>query len=550
MKKFSKILIFVLAASMCLSGCGNSEKDKKASLGTIIEDENVTAPGELPIVKEKIRLSLAIGSTNAVQDYKTNAYTKWIEEKTGIGIDFNVMVNLQQKIKVMLAAGDKLPDMVFGAGIGDDLLIKYGVSGTNTFIDLGGYMDKYGYWLNDMMDKTIAENPKKQLYTSDDARYGMPALIEQTGNMYPQKAWINKTWLDNLGLEMPTTTEEFEKVLTAFKTQDPNGNGKADELGVTGYGDGWCSIPYHFLMNSFIYDDDVKNVVITDDNKVKSIWFDPEYKAGLEYLNGLYKKGLYDDQSFTQGKAELQAIMNMKDNIVGVITGGDADSIFDSKPERMAEYTPLPPLKGPKGIAWAGRGSMTITKVGFVTKYCEHPLAAFRLMDYMLSSESSIFTRFGVEGKDWKKAGENDIAMFGDSLGAKATIVSILPFGQPQNSNWCLGTPYFIDAETVDGMAWNGDPYNGEKFKADALKAYIGKGPKKVFDTASYTLDEMEELSFIEAQIKQHAQQEIPKFILGRRSLDEYDKFLEELNKMDMERYIKLLQSGYDRMHK
>ena len=97
---------------------------------------------------------------------------------------------------------------------------------------------------------------------------------------------------------------------------------------------------------------------------------------------------------------------------------------------------------------------------------------------------------------------------------------------------------------------WNGDPYNGEKFKADALKAYIGKGPKKVFDTASYTLDEMEELSFIEAQIKQHAQQEIPKFILGRRSLDEYDKFLEELNKMDMERYIKLLQSGYDRMHK
>lgn len=43
-------------------------------------------------------------------------------------------------------------------------------------------------------------------------------------------AWINKEWLDNLGLEMPQTTDQLMTVLEAFKTQDPNGNGEADEI--------------------------------------------------------------------------------------------------------------------------------------------------------------------------------------------------------------------------------------------------------------------------------------------------------------------------------
>ena len=42
--------------------------------------------------------------------------------------------------------------------------------------------------------------------------------------------WINVEWLNKLGLKMPTTTEELKQVLIAFKTKDPNGNGKADEI--------------------------------------------------------------------------------------------------------------------------------------------------------------------------------------------------------------------------------------------------------------------------------------------------------------------------------
>jgi len=64
--------------------------------------------------------------------------------------------------------------------------------------------------------------------------------------------WLNQVWLDKLGLEMPKTTEEFRQVLIAFKTQDPNGNGKADEIPLVGGINGWWGDPSSFILNSFV----------------------------------------------------------------------------------------------------------------------------------------------------------------------------------------------------------------------------------------------------------------------------------------------------------
>ena len=65
---------------------------------------------------------------------------------------------------------------------------------------------------------------------------------------YP-KLWFNYDWLEKLGLEEPQTTEELYEVLKAFKTQDPNGNGKANEIPLTGSIEWSCALEY-YLMNS------------------------------------------------------------------------------------------------------------------------------------------------------------------------------------------------------------------------------------------------------------------------------------------------------------
>ena len=546
MKKIIQKLALPICAALAVSGCSGG-KMKESQKSAIAEDPNVTTPGTLPVVKESIELELGVATTQDIEDYKTNAFTKFLEEKTGIKLKFNEMVNPTQKLKIMLAADDKLPEVLINGVPSDEMLIKYGINGMNTIIDIGEYMDNYGYWLNDMAKKTTVKNFEKRLYTADGARYFMPNVREQTGNYYCGKAFINKKWLDKLGLEMPKTTEDFKKVLEAFANNDPNGNGKKDEIPLTGCYNSWHSVPWHFLVNSFVYDDFETQMVVDKNDKVSSIYFTDEFEEALKYINDLYKNGLYDMNAFTQGAAEVTKIMAQDDSKIGAFVNSASDSFFSAKPERMADYVALPPLEGPKGVAWTTISEAGVGKGAVITKYCQHPLAAFRFLDFMLSEESSMFNRYGVKGKDWRDATASDKGLF-ENIGKKAKFVTILPFGQAQNSHWQENGPAFRTLDMSDGMAWDGSPYNGEKFKADALPAYVGKGPKKTFIKGTYTEAESEEMAFIKAEIDMHLDQEIPKFITGQRSLSEYGAFKQELKNLDFDRYVEILQAGYNRI--
>ena len=106
MKKRIRLIftMFILAILVC--GCTGAQTNKIES--GIVEDSNVTAPGTLPIVKEKIVLDCAIEYSETVEDYETNDYTKWLEEQTGIGLDFEVMKNIWEMIDLKINSGEKM----------------------------------------------------------------------------------------------------------------------------------------------------------------------------------------------------------------------------------------------------------------------------------------------------------------------------------------------------------------------------------------------------------------------------------------------------------
>ena len=117
--------------------------------------------------------------------------------------------------------------------------------------------------LNDLIDERMPEY-KQRLAEEPEVvdRLTMPdgniySTVDLEANcfhcQYSVKMWLYKPWMDQLGLEWPDTTEDFYNVLKAFKTQDPNGNGKADEVPLIGATTSWRTDPFGFLMNSFIY---------------------------------------------------------------------------------------------------------------------------------------------------------------------------------------------------------------------------------------------------------------------------------------------------------
>ena len=529
--------------AMMLTGCGGTGGRDKQTIPE--KDTNVTEPGELPIVKEKITLTVGVPGSAKVEDYDTNAMTKFLEEKTNIDLEFYQFPSSggMEKLNVMLASNTELPDVIVGFNIPKTTFLTYASEGV--FVELSEYFDKYGYWSKNFKENTQVQNLEGYMSVADGGKYFMPNVAEQLGNMYGGKAFINKVWLDKLGLDMPETIDDFTKIMQAFITQDPNGNGKNDEIGFTGSKGGWNEKPVNFLMNSFIYDD-YKDGFVAEDGKLSLNYTTDEYKEGLAYLKDMAAEKLLDVQAYTQDNNTLRSLIASK--MVGAFATGSPDNLFLDDPAYMSEFVALPPLKGPNGIAYTLRSEPTPNCGGVITKYCEHPEAAFRFLEYFLSEEVSMFSRYGVEGVDWKPATADMKAMFGD-YGFEAKIQQILPYGSIQNSHWNQAGPSFRSSAISDTLAWDGNPADGEYFKAVALKAYINKGPEEIFNTNKMllSLEEMTEYNDLYTSISRCVKEHIPSFITGEKNLDaDWQEFQKALQNLDVDRYLELAQKGYD----
>ena len=206
-----------------------------------------------------------------------------------------------------------------------------------------------------------------------------------------QKAWINTEWLDALGLDMPETTEEFEAVLMAFKTQDPNGNGIADEVPFTGAVGSWHAVIYDFLMNAFLYNDGDRYLHM-EDGQVQFQANKPEWRDGLRYVASLYEQGLIDPQAFTQNDAAGAALTGQKPVIVGGFAAGH-NLIFATEENEWQKYRAISPLRGPRGVQSSGYypGGVNDGKFAITDKATEAQRdKAFEVADWYYSREGAL----------------------------------------------------------------------------------------------------------------------------------------------------------------
>ncbi len=259
-----KTLSMLLASSMILSvftGCSSGGDttsagggDYSQAVGGADDDSIYTAPGEFPIFKEEsdyISVSIFGPDRSGVNDYSiaNNATTAWFAETTGITLNFETAleVDMQQKFNTLMI-GQDYPELVCYTGISLAEQLLYGSQGT--FIPLNDLIKNYMPNLTAMLDKY--PGAWESITMSDGNIYNMPQIGANLHSTSSYKMWINQTWLDNLGLDMPTTTEQFKEVLIAFRDQDANGNGNPnDEVPMSGSLSGWNNDPMPFLVNSF-----------------------------------------------------------------------------------------------------------------------------------------------------------------------------------------------------------------------------------------------------------------------------------------------------------
>lgn len=228
MKKWLSMFLATVMLCGVLAGCGGTQSGSTPASGaqsaSAAGDSNVNAEG-FPIVNEPITLRGMVALNANVKDWNEHPALKRMEELTGIHIEWECVPDAGFTEKRNLAfASDDLPDIILRAKISPQEEMKYAANGQ--LVALDEYLD-YAPNLSALIEQDDAI--RKGITMPDGHIYSCPQLNKTEGNLI-HHYWINKTWLDNLGLEAPTTVDELYDVLVAFRDNDPNGNGQKDEI--------------------------------------------------------------------------------------------------------------------------------------------------------------------------------------------------------------------------------------------------------------------------------------------------------------------------------
>ena len=348
-----------------------------------------------------------------ITDYNNNEFTKWIEEKTNIHLEVTTapqdQTEADQKLNAIFASGD-LPDLIIGWG-NMTLDRQLALAQQGLIVPINDYIDKYGV----ETQRVFTEMPsaKNAVSQVDGNIYSVPDVNECYHCTHAQKMWVYQPWLDKLGLKVPETTDEFEQMLIAFKTKDPNGNGKQDEIPLSG-NVSWHGSLADYMMNPFVYYQTVSSPsgYYIENDVIKAPFVEDGWKEGLKYLNKLYAQGLIDPQAFTNTEEQMKTLGENPDvAILGAMPSGHEGIFVEiyGKSNRWKEYTPIPPLKGPTGI----RQNPTTTNVTgagrfLITKANKYPEASFRLEDLLMSWEGTTREYYGLPGVDWDYVKEGE----------------------------------------------------------------------------------------------------------------------------------------------
>ncbi|MFC7620239.1 ABC transporter substrate-binding protein [Microlunatus sp. GCM10028923] len=523
----------LLAASLSLAACTEAAPP---------EDENPGGPVQLSVFAPQ-------GATTNLAE---NAFSKQMAEKFGIEFSWETTTwdagAAAEKRQISLASGD-YPDLFLLIPWVDQFkpteLMKLGQQGV-------------AMPLNDLI-KEHAPNIQAELDANPDYRamstapdgniYGLGQWIDCYHCSYPGKLWLNTDWLEKLNLERPTSTEELRTVLQAFKTKDPNGNGKADEVPLSS-AVGSDILPY--FMGSFIAGVNNKSTVVLKDGQV-DIQADKEgWREGLRYLHQLMEEGLIDKGALSQNQEALQ---KLADNPGDVILGGVPTLhprffvTLEQKDKRDAGYNPIPPLKGPQGLAYASYAVSSTPGATFVltNKASERDkIAAIKMLDYLFTDQGETEGVFGVEGKDWEKPGSGDKPLV-EGVPALYKVLQT-----PENTAWQPLAQYRNTREYRGGQVVPDDIYSTagyERRLQEATKLYEGSEDRSLifpFHSVWVAPENASELATLQTNIESYIAQSSVEFMTGSKNLDtDWDSYVAGFEGMGLPRYKELLQTSY-----
>lgn len=559
--KFKKLLSALLATGLVLScaACGSDEStDAPASSSAAGSDKvasseaapSSSAAADEPLWPEDVCLTYYVrGGTAEYEPYLTSDLKglQAIQENTGIDLDFEVVCGTNDEIQAqylaMIASGN-YPDVLqwlhnecYTGGV--DQLYKDGV-----IIELNELIENH----MPNLKKILEENPNlaKDL-ANDDGQYLYFSKLnpmESTEDILSVCYWgflMRQDWLDNLGLEVPTTIDEWYEVLKAFKTQDPNGNGMDDEIPFDAGASG---------LSLFLPAFDITTGVCIDPatNKVQYGEYTEKYKEFLTTMNKWYSEGLianaYDESYNLVGSDVTDA------NIYGDIAGSwkglannweqrlpgilekNANADLVAVPWTLSQYTANTKYTPNNQYSTLDRLSICISVD------CKYPEAAAHIIDYMYSEEGGVYLTWGIEGESYT-VDANGKRQWTDEANANTSYY-----------DGCFPKKFLYAMAHVSFPRYGANDVNATQSEhyIAACELWADCDTSVVYPRAiTVSQEDQQAILGADTDMGAYIREMTAKFITGEEPLTNFDNYRDTLKKMGIEELIALYQDAYDR---
>lgn len=505
MKKMITLsLAFVLVTTLLTAACSNNSNNNKNNKPGSESTPTQNQANEKDDTTKKINVSAMTILYSAAPPDKSSGM-KILEDKYNMDYSFIPVAaaDYYNKLGVMVASGD-LPDLTVYPALDENWY---------NYVENGVFMPLENF-INEQDTPNLAKMPKEimDLMTYNGHIYGLPRLRSQAAHTLT----IRKDWLDNLGLDMPTTYEELESVMKQFVERDPDENGQKDTYGLA-FNAGSGALGAVSLLGSFNTPMNINWNKHTD-GKIYPVLAHPNFRDGLAYLAKLYSEGILSkDFVIMKGNQAEDDFLSGRAGVIGDFAWNAYNEDRLNKARAINpdfQWEPIPALKGPNGFQGYAKGSGFNGFVAIPATQAKDEAKVKRMLKFLddqmesdINSELYRLLKHGIEGEHYNM---QDGKVVYTDLGNKERP-SLYLITNPPTDVVDLNNPN--DSQEIKDVknasykaALTGTPYSDPALKLVPSPTFKEKGT------------ELNKMLF----------ENIVKVITGEQPLEFYDKALED----------------------
>ena len=463
-------------------------------------------------------------AATSVSNYGDTPFAKELQKRLNVKIEYQHPTQGSELEKFnLLVASDSLPDIIeylwgnYPGGpskaLADNVIQEIDIP--NKAPNLYAY---------------IKENPgiEKMMKTDDGKYFSFPFIRGERSLQTSAGPIIRKDWLDDLGLPMPETIDEWEQTLTAFKTK----KGAKYPLCYRTYVEAWGVFAGAYKTVDGLY---------VDGGKVKYGALEPGYKDYVAKMNDWYKKGLMPPDFATMDSSLIDSyIINGNAGAVIGSVGSGIGKLTDAAKEEgyLLAGAPYPTLKKGQRAQFGQMDNRIPGTYATLSRDCKNVDLAAKVLDYGYSKEGEMLFNFGIEGESYTMV---------DGYPKYTDVITKNPDGLSVSGAMARYIQAYNAGPFVQDVRYM-EQYASRPQQQDAIKTWSNTDMEKhLLPNISLLPKDTNAMAKKISAVNSYKDEMLVKFITGAEPISKFDDFIKGLKERGIDEYLKLMNEAYER---